>query len=116
MANIHGSDLEYAVREQARCRDLAGEGLGGARAVTGTSEDVLRRCEELVPESIGRTVVVPPGVDLRAFRPRPRGDALRVAAQLVEGDLPRRPLRDPQAAPVEGSHAAMVGPGKRLRE
>src|SRR5947207_394753 len=42
VAKIHGSDLEYAVREQRRCRDLAGEGLDGARAVAGASSDVLR--------------------------------------------------------------------------
>jgi len=89
VAKIHGSDLEYAVREQRRCRDLAGEGLDGARAVAGASSDVLRRCEELVPESIGRTLVVPPGVDLTAFRPRPRSDALAAAAGLVEGDPAR---------------------------
>jgi glycosyltransferase involved in cell wall biosynthesis len=54
--------------------------------VTGASEDVLRRCEELVPESVGRTVVVSPGVDAEGFRPRPRRDALEAAAKLVEAD------------------------------
>jgi glycosyltransferase involved in cell wall biosynthesis len=90
VAKVHGSDLEYAVREQIRCRDLAGEGLGGARAVAGASVDVLRRCEELVPESTGRTLVIPPGVDVKAFRARARGDALQQAAALVEADPARR--------------------------
>jgi len=90
VAKIHGSDLEYAVREQVRCRDLAGEGIGGARAVAGAGEDVLRRCEELLPESIGKTFVVSPGVDVKEFRPRPRRDALEQAAGLVEADPGRR--------------------------
>jgi glycosyltransferase involved in cell wall biosynthesis len=94
VAKIHGSDLEYAIREQLRCRDLAGEGLDGARVVAGASSDVLRRCEELVPESIGRTLVVPPGVDLTTFRPRARSDALAEAAGLVEADSARRAGRD----------------------
>ncbi len=106
VAKIHGSDLEYAVREQPRCRDLAGEGLGGARAVIGASGDVLRRCEDLVPESAGRTLVVPPGVDVREFRPRPRREALRETAAVVERDLGRRAGRP--AAVDEATRAALT--------
>jgi glycosyltransferase involved in cell wall biosynthesis len=113
VVTVHGSDLEYAVREQLRCRDLAGEGLGGARAVTGASEDVLRRCEELVPESMGRTVVVAPGVDAEGFRPRPRGEALEAAAALVEAAPERRagrPVRadDAARAALEARDAAAL--------
>ncbi len=90
VARIHGSDLEYAVREQPRCRDLAAEGLGGACAVIGASKDVLRRCEELVPESAGRTLVVPPGVDVSRFRPRQRNEALKETTAVLESDLARR--------------------------
>jgi glycosyltransferase involved in cell wall biosynthesis len=90
VAKIHGSDLEYAVREQIRCRDLAGEGLSGARVVAGASMDVLRRCEELVPESTGRTLVIPPGIDAKAFRTRAHSDALREAAALVQAEPARQ--------------------------
>src|SRR5439155_3625037 len=109
VAKIHGSDLEYAVREQRRCRDLAGEGLGGARAIVGASEDVVRRCEELVPESVGRTLVVPPGVDVDGFRPRPRREALLESAALVD-DEPQRERGRP------GDVDGMVGRALEARD
>jgi glycosyltransferase involved in cell wall biosynthesis len=86
VAKIHGSDLEYAVRLQVRFQDLAREGLGGARAVVGPSAEVLDRCATFVPEvrRLGR--VVPPGVDVEAFRARPRWEALRAAAERLETD------------------------------
>jgi glycosyltransferase involved in cell wall biosynthesis len=113
VAKVHGSDLEYAVREQIRCRDLAGEGLGGARAVAGASVDVLRRCEELVPESAGRTLVIPPGVDVKAFRPRPRSHALQETAGLVETEPARQagrpaPLDDAVRAATDARDAGAL--------
>jgi len=84
VAKIHGSDLEYAIRPQARYRALAREGLSAARTVVGPSDDVLRRCAELVPDMVTHVHVVPPGVNVAAFRPRPRAEALRdVAARLA---------------------------------
>ncbi len=84
VAKIHGSDIEYAMRPDARYRALAAEGLGAARAVVGPSVDALRRCEELVPNVAGRTRIVSPGVDVSAFRPRPRREALLEAAARLE--------------------------------
>jgi glycosyltransferase involved in cell wall biosynthesis len=85
VAKIHGSDLEYAIRPQERYRELAREGLETARAVVGPSAEALERCAELVPEMKRPARVVPPGVDVAAFRPRPRVEALReVAARLDE--------------------------------
>ncbi|MFN2543974.1 MAG: glycosyltransferase [Actinomycetota bacterium] len=86
VAKVHGSDLEYAVRIDPRCRELAREGLVDATAVVGASRDVLRRAFELVPEAserLGR--VVPPGVDER-FRPMPRPAALRSAPDALDDD------------------------------
>lgn len=83
---VHGSDLEYAVRAQPRYAELAREGLEAARAVTGATRDVLRRCAELVPGVDARTVVVPPGVEVQRFRPMPRREALLRAAELLEAD------------------------------
>jgi glycosyltransferase involved in cell wall biosynthesis len=84
VAKIHGSDLEYAIRPQARYRALAREGLEAARTVVGPSDEVLRRCAELVPDMVTHVHVVPPGVDVEAFRPRPRSEALRdVVARLT---------------------------------
>ena len=86
VAKIHGSDLEYAVRPQERYRRLAVEGLRPARAVVGPTNDVLRRCAELVPGIERLFRVVPPGVEVSAFRPRPRDEALEEAAGLLDAD------------------------------
>ncbi|HEV8421636.1 MAG TPA: glycosyltransferase [Actinomycetota bacterium] len=82
-AKIHGSDLEYAIRLQPRYRALAREGLDGATAILGGTADVLARTVQLVPSAEGKTKVVPPGVEVEAFRPMPRRAALEeVAARL----------------------------------
>ena len=86
VAKIHGSDIEYAVRIQQRYRELAREGLGSALAVVGPTADVLARCSALVPGIEGLLRTVPPGVEVSAFRPRPRIDALREAADLLDAD------------------------------
>ncbi len=86
VAKIHGSDLEYAVRIQERYRELASEGLGSARAVVGPTADVLVRCSALVPGIEGLLRTVPPGVEVSAFRPRPRAEALGEAADLLDAD------------------------------
>jgi glycosyltransferase involved in cell wall biosynthesis len=76
VAKLHGSDLEYAVRLQERYRTLAGEGLEAARAVVGTSDDVIARAIALVPDIRGQTVKIAPGVEVDRFRPLPRREAL----------------------------------------
>lgn len=86
IAKVHGSDIEYAIREQDRYLQLAREGLGGARSVVGGSRDVLDRCEALVPEISGRLRVVAPGVDTAAFRPRSRRPALVETADRLDAD------------------------------
>ena len=86
VAKIHGSDLEYAIRPQARYRRLAREGLEAALAVVGPSAEVLRRCSELVPQTTPNIRVVPPGVNVATFRPRPRAEALRELADRLEHD------------------------------
>jgi glycosyltransferase involved in cell wall biosynthesis len=86
VAKVHGSDLEYAIRPQERYRRLAREGLEAARAVVGPTRDTLRRCAELVPEMRGLGRVVPPGVDVTAFRPMPRAQALEDVAARLDRD------------------------------
>jgi glycosyltransferase involved in cell wall biosynthesis len=86
VAKIHGSDLEYAVRIQERYRELAREGLVDARAVVGPTADALDRCAALVPGIEDLVRVVPPGVEVAAFRPRDRTEALREAAELLDAD------------------------------
>ncbi|MEX0832558.1 MAG: glycosyltransferase [Actinomycetota bacterium] len=86
VAKVHGSDLEYALKLQDRYVELARQGLEGAAIVAGASADVLARTAELVPSIKGRTLVVPPGVEVDRFRPRPRGPALETSATLLESD------------------------------
>jgi len=86
VAKIHGSDLEYAIRPQERYRELAREGLEAAHAVVGPSVEALERCAGLVPEMRDLARVVPPGVDVAAFRPRARVEALREVASLLDDD------------------------------
>jgi glycosyltransferase involved in cell wall biosynthesis len=86
VAKIHGSDLEYAIRPQARYRALANEGLGAAGAVVGPGAEVLGRCAELVPGMTPVVRIVPPGVDVAAFRPRTRAEALLEVADRLDAD------------------------------
>ncbi|HEX6329890.1 MAG TPA: glycosyltransferase [Actinomycetota bacterium] len=86
VTKIHGSDVEYAMRPDARYRDLAREGLPAGRAVTGSGGDVLRRCLDLVPGIEALLRVVPPGVDEAVFHPRPRAPALTEVAERLRGD------------------------------
>jgi glycosyltransferase involved in cell wall biosynthesis len=83
VSKIHGSDIEYAVRDQQRYRTLATEGLEASAAIVGASRNVLGRLVALVPKVVDRVHVVPPGVDAGAFRPLHRPEALlEVAARL----------------------------------
>lgn len=95
ISNVHGSDLEYAIRLQERYVDLAREGLEGARAVAGPSEDALRRAREFVPAIADKEVVVHPGVEVERFRLRERPEALARAAALLQGDVDAQEGRRP---------------------
>ncbi|HEX2090132.1 MAG TPA: glycosyltransferase, partial [Actinomycetota bacterium] len=77
IAKVHGSDLVYAVRLQDRYAELAREGLAGARAVAGTSYDVLQRTRAITGLPAERFRLVPPGVDVDRWRPLPRAEALK---------------------------------------
>ena len=69
-AKLHGSALEYAVKEQPeRYLDYARLGLGGAVAVTAGSEYMLRAAAEVIPEVLAHGAVVNPGCDIDLFRP-----------------------------------------------
>jgi glycosyltransferase involved in cell wall biosynthesis len=86
LVKMHGSDLEYAVRLQERYRALAEEGLEAARAVVGTSSDVLARTARAVPSIRDRVRIVAPGVEVEHFRLRPRREALLEVATMLERD------------------------------
>ena len=91
---IHGSALEYTVRpDTGRFGPYAREGLAGAAAVLVGSRHTAESLWEVVgmPGLPARTRLLPPGVDVRRFRPRPAREAkdrLRALAARLEADPP----------------------------
>jgi glycosyltransferase involved in cell wall biosynthesis len=71
-AQLHGSALEYAVKLQERYRQAAEEGLGGAAAVVGGSNYMVREAGTVIPGWEDRAVVVNPGCDVELFQPLER--------------------------------------------
>jgi len=72
----HGSELEYSMRGNAELSAWGRESLAGAAAVFVGSEHIRDVVEEVVGH-VDRVYVVPPGVDVDAFVPLPRDEALR---------------------------------------
>lgn len=69
-AKLHGSALEYAVKEQPhRYLRYARDGLGGAVSITAGSRYMLREAGKVIPEVLRLGVVVNPGCDIDLFRP-----------------------------------------------
>ena len=68
---LHGSALEYAVKEQDRYERFATEGLQGARSIVAGSRYMLDAALEVVGGWRDRGHVVNPGCDVDLFRPAP---------------------------------------------
>jgi glycosyltransferase involved in cell wall biosynthesis len=71
----HGSELEYSMRGNAELSAWGRDALAAADAVFVGSEHIREVLEQVVGH-VGRVVEVPPGVDVDAFRPLPREEAL----------------------------------------
>lgn len=70
LAKLHGSALEYAVKEQSeRYLPYAAEGLSGARVVTGGSNYMIREASSVVSGWEQNAAVVNPGCDVEIFTP-----------------------------------------------
>jgi glycosyltransferase involved in cell wall biosynthesis len=94
---VHGSELEYAIRDDPRLATMARGALDGAAATFAGS----RHIEDVTRELLGpgpyadRIRIVPPGVDVEEFAPA-RGskhmllELLRAAAAEPPGDHPER--------------------------
>jgi glycosyltransferase involved in cell wall biosynthesis len=104
---VHGSALEYAVKPQPeRFLPAAREGLARARTVLvgsrHTAESLWAAMED--PQLPARTRLGPPGVDVEAFRPRPRAQAIAelhvLAAALAEEALAAPPADADPARPA----------------
>jgi glycosyltransferase involved in cell wall biosynthesis len=84
---VHGSALEYTVRpHRDRFLPYALEGLAGASGVLVGSRHTAESLWEVIgdPELPARTRLGPPGVDVHAFRPRPREEARAGLVQLAD--------------------------------
>ncbi|CAN5729385.1 hypothetical protein BH18ACT13_BH18ACT13_16230 [soil metagenome] len=77
----HGSELEYSMRGRPDLGAWGRETLAGAAAVFVGSAHIREVLDEVCGH-VDRVHEVPPGVDVEAWRPRPRAEAL--AALLAE--------------------------------
>lgn len=82
---VHGSELEYSMRQSRELAAWGAAALAQARAVLVGSAHVRRALEEVVGR-VERVHEVPPGVDVDAFRPRPRAEALAALLDEARGD------------------------------
>jgi glycosyltransferase involved in cell wall biosynthesis len=85
----HGSELEYSIRGNEELADEARAALAGATAVFVGSGHVRQVLEDVVGH-VDHVHEVPPGVDVDAFRPRPRAEALASLLEEARRDPPNR--------------------------
>ena len=83
----HGSELEYAMRGNDELAAWGREALAGAEAVFVGSEHIRDVLEDVVGH-VDRVHVVPPGVDVERFVPRPRAEALASLLDESRADPP----------------------------
>jgi glycosyltransferase involved in cell wall biosynthesis len=97
----HGSELEYALRGNADLSEWGRESLADARAVFVGSAHIRAVLEEVVGH-VDRVHEVPPGVDVDAFKPEPRAEALRALVDESRADPPNPDNADARS-PDEGN-------------
>jgi glycosyltransferase involved in cell wall biosynthesis len=84
LAKLHGSALEYAVKEDPdRFLPYATEGLSGAHVVAGGSDYMLEEAAGFIPGWRERGRVVNPGVDIDLFKPADREPGPRLVVGFV---------------------------------
>src|SRR6476661_2927837 len=83
----HGSELEYAMRGNEELQAWGRESLEHAAAVFVGSEHIRGVLEQVVGH-VERVYEVPPGVDVDAFRPQPRAEALALLVEEARRDPP----------------------------
>lgn len=117
--SVHGSELEYSIKRQARLEELARESLEQAGAVFAGSAHTERALEEVVGVAgiEERIIRVPPGVDVEAFAPRARPQALTALVGEARLDPPNPGGAD-ERLPDEGNadrfNAFFSRPGKTV--
>jgi glycosyltransferase involved in cell wall biosynthesis len=102
---VHGSELEYAMRGNDELVAWGRRALAGAEAVFVGSAHIREVLEEVVGH-VERVYEVPPGVDVEAFRPRPREEALAGLLEEARRDPPN-PGNARERLPDEGNAARL---------
>jgi glycosyltransferase involved in cell wall biosynthesis len=97
----HGSELEYAMRGNEELSAWGREALTRAEAVFVGSEHIRQVLEEVVGH-VDRVHVVPPGVDIERFTPRPRDESLQLLIAESRADPPNPGNRE-ERLPDEGN-------------
>jgi glycosyltransferase involved in cell wall biosynthesis len=97
----HGSELEYSMRGNDELSAWGREALARADAVFVGSAHIRQVLEDVVGH-VGRVAEVPPGVDVDAFRPVPRDEALAGLLDEARRDPPN-PGNANERLPDEGN-------------
>src|SRR6266540_484749 len=97
----HGSELEYSMRGNEELSRWGRESLAGAGAVFVGSEHIREVLEDVVGH-VDRVHVVPPGVDVERFLPRPRAESLQLLIAESRADPPNPGNRE-ERLPDEGN-------------
>jgi len=113
----HGSELEYSLRGRPELEEWGRRSLAGATAIFVGSAHIRRALDEVAgPQE--RVYEVPPGVDVEAFTPRPREQALALLLEEARRDPPnpggagnRRDERLPDPGNAERFEAFFSRPG-----
>jgi glycosyltransferase involved in cell wall biosynthesis len=97
----HGSELEYAMRGRPDLSQWGAETLAGAEVIYAGSEHIREVLRE-VTGHVDRVEIVPPGVDVDAFRPEPRDEARAALLEEARADPPN-PDNGEERLPDEGN-------------
>jgi glycosyltransferase involved in cell wall biosynthesis len=102
----HGSELEYSMRGDPELAAWGARALAGAEAVFVGSDHIRQVLEEVVGP-VERVYEVPPGVDVDAFRPQPRDEALAALQEQCRADPPN-PGNRQERSPDEGNERRLA--------
>ena len=97
----HGSELEYAMRDDPELQAWGRKALREAAAVFVGSAHIRAVLEDVVGH-VERVHEVPPGVDVDEFRPQPREEAIAGLLDEARRD-PSNPDNDNERLPDEGN-------------
>jgi glycosyltransferase involved in cell wall biosynthesis len=98
---VHGSELEYSMRGNARLSAWGAEALQQAAAVIVGSKHIREALEEVCGH-VDRVHEIPPGVDVELWQPQPREEALAQLLAEARQDPPN-PGNAEERLPDEGN-------------